>query len=132
MFKKGDRARIVGDTCSHNFPIGSIRIVTSSYDGNKYNSTNEDGFTTANYFMENDAVLVEAKKIETPMKNKFLSLFLKEPEKSFRQAKITGDDGFLTADGQAIFLQYLLSKNGDAFKTDVVDGLIAEDAKNSK
>ncbi len=61
------------------------------------------------------------------IKEKFITAFLKEPEKSFRKAGITNGDGFLTEDGQNVFLSYLLQKNGDAFKTEVVDGLLAEE-----
>lgn len=65
------------------------------------------------------------------MKEKFVQMFLKEPENSFRKAGITNGDGLITSDGSTLFLTWLLSKNGDAFKTDVVDGLLVED-KESK
>lgn len=58
----------------------------------------------------------------------FKSLTRKEPQKSFVQAGITDSNDMLTADGQAIFLAYLLQQEGDAFKTAVVDPLITETA----
>lgn len=63
----------------------------------------------------------------TNMKEKFIQMFLKEPQKSFRKAGVTNGDGFLTAEGTDMFLTWLLEKNGEVFKTDVVDGLLKED-----
>lgn len=59
--------------------------------------------------------------------NKFALAFKKEPEKSFIKAGITDNEGFLTVDGGKIFLSWLLKKNGDAFKAEVVDDLLKED-----
>lgn len=56
-----------------------------------------------------------------------------EPEKTFIKAGITKMDGTFTTEGQSAFLNYLLEKNGAAFKTDVVDAILAEDeAKDAK
>ncbi len=63
------------------------------------------------------------------LKETFTTLFLQEPEKSFRKAGVTNGDGFLTEDGQKIFVAWLLQKNGSSFKTEVVDGIIAEQDK---
>lgn len=60
------------------------------------------------------------------LKEKFVQVFLKEPEKSFRKAEITNGDGILTTDGQSVFLGWLLKKHGDEFKTEVVDELLKE------
>jgi hypothetical protein len=56
-------------------------------------------------------------------------LFLSEPEKSFRKAGITGDDGSLTGEGEKVFLDWLLKINSDKFKAEVVDKII-EDKKD--
>lgn len=63
--------------------------------------------------------------------SKFQLATKSEPEKSFIKAGILSMDGSFTPDGRAIFLQYLLGKNGDAFKTDVVDGIRADDEKEA-
>ena len=63
------------------------------------------------------------------IKEKFITAFLSEPDKSFRKAGITNGDGLLTEEGESIFLTWLLKQQGDAFKTAVVDGLL-EDMKN--
>jgi hypothetical protein len=60
------------------------------------------------------------------LKEKFITAFLSEPEKSFKKADITNSNGLLTEDGQNIFLSYLLKKEGGAFKTEVVDILLEE------
>lgn len=66
------------------------------------------------------------------LKEKFITAFLSEPEKSFRKAGITNGDGILTDEGQEVFLTYLLKKEGATFKTEVVDVLLAEEEKCSK
>lgn len=61
------------------------------------------------------------------LKTKFSLLLKSEPEKSFIQAGIIDSNEVLTPDGQTVFLSWLLSKNGDLFKTEVVDKLLASD-----
>jgi hypothetical protein len=51
-------------------------------------------------------------------------LFLLEPEKSFRKAEITLDDGFLTVEGKEVFLKWMLAKHAEEFKKDIVDEII--------
>ena len=63
------------------------------------------------------------------MKEKFLQLFMSEPEKSFRKAGITNGDGFLTSEGTTVFLTWLLKKNSTAFLDEVVKPMLAEDEK---
>lgn len=65
----------------------------------------------------------------TSILTKFQTAFLPEPEKTFRQAGITKDDGSLTTEGQEVFLRYLLKKNGVDFKKEVVDVLLADEKK---
>lgn len=81
------------------------------------------------YSGESDEPEKYYKLIETTMdlKEKFLLAFKAEPEKTFRKAGITNGDDFLTEDGQKIFLSWLLKKNGDDFKKEVVDNLLAEE-----
>lgn len=66
------------------------------------------------------------------IKDSFTLAFKAEPEKSFRKVGVTNGDDFLTEDGQKIFLSWLLKKNGADFKTEVVDGLLADMEKDSK
>lgn len=63
------------------------------------------------------------------IKEKFITALLPEPEKSFRKVGITNGDGLLTDDGKAIFLTWLLNQNKTTFNTDVVQALVAEQAK---
>ena len=58
--------------------------------------------------------------------NIFKQLFLTEPTKSFTKAGIINDDGYLTNEGCNVFLKWLLDKNADSFKTEVVDPIIKE------
>jgi hypothetical protein len=60
------------------------------------------------------------------LKEKFILAIASEPQKSFRKAGITNGDDLLTDEGEKIFLSWLLSKNADAFKTEVVDELLKE------
>ncbi len=60
------------------------------------------------------------------IKEKFVQAFLSEPEKSFRKAGITDNNGMLTPDGEQVFVAWLLKMNGDAFKQAVVDDLLKE------
>jgi|ERR1035437_2623526 hypothetical protein len=59
------------------------------------------------------------------IKESFISVFLTEPEKSYRKAGITNGDGLLTCDGRDIFLTWLL-KQYPNFKTEVVDSILAD------
>ena len=58
-------------------------------------------------------------------------IFLSEPEKSFRKAEITTDDGFLTSEGIQVFMKWLLNKNATEFKKEIVDDII-EDINEKK
>lgn len=73
--------------------------------------------------------LLETNKNNMSLKEKFITAFLSEPEKSFRKMGITNGDGILTTEGQEIFLTWLLKKQGAEFKTEVVDELSKEEEK---
>ena len=66
------------------------------------------------------------------IKENFTLAFKAEPEKTFRKVGLTNGDDFLTADGQLIFLSWLLKKHGAEFKTEVADGLLADLEKKSE
>lgn len=63
---------------------------------------------------------------------KFTLNLKSEPEKSFRKAGIINGDDLLTDDGQKIFLTWLLSKNKQEFRTEVVDGILDEMKEEDK
>lgn len=93
------------------------------------NHNNLTGFTTQ-YLINNFVDENNNKQQKTFMENikeKFVVLITPEPKKSFRKAGITDGDDLLTADGEKIFLTWLLhNKYADEFKKDVVDGIIKE------
>lgn len=57
---------------------------------------------------------------------KFKQMFTTEPTKSLKKAGFIDDNGYLTQEGGMVFLKWLLDKNIDAFKAEVVDPLIKE------
>lgn len=97
------------------------------------NSTHWCGYKTSNItisygILDNNLISINNMDI----KEKFLTSIKKEPEKSFRKAGITNGDDMLTSDGQAVFLCWLLQKNGTEFKKDVVDDILKEEEKEKK
>lgn len=70
-----------------------------------------------------------ASKNNMNLVQKFAMLLKGEPMKSFFKAGITNADYTFTTEGKEIFMQWLLTKNGDAFKTEVVDLLLANEDK---
>lgn len=75
-------------------------------------------------------ILVDKSYGNMNLKEKFALVFKGEPEKSFIKAAVMNSDESLTSDGQSLFLSYLLKKNGDDFKTTVIDPILAEEATN--
>ena len=71
-----------------------------------------------------EITLINSKSIIMSLVKKFSDLFVQEPKKSFRNAGVTDSSDMLTEDGQKVFLSWLLSKNQDAFKAEVVDKII--------
>ncbi len=65
------------------------------------------------------------------LKEKFALAFKSEPEKSFIKAGIMNSDESLTSEGRELWTAWLVRKFGAEFKTDVVDPILAEDAKNN-
>jgi hypothetical protein len=129
MFKVGDNVKVLGARWDTD-AIGSVRTVVSTLDFFGYVYLEGCKHPWGQY--DNNLQLIsfgdsEDKKMN--IKEKFVLAFKKEPEKSFRKAEITNGDGFLTCDGQQVFLGYLLKKFGDDFKKDVVDDLLKEDKK---
>ena len=84
-----------------------------------------------NWKNEGDMKIINNKNYMN-IKEKFITAFLKEPEKSFRKVGITNGDGYLTEDGEQVFLGWVLKKFGAEFKTDVVDDLIKEQKEENE
>lgn len=64
----------------------------------------------------------------------FTNLFVSEPQKSFLKAGITDQNGNVTPEGNTVFTTWLLNQpaNSAAFKTAVVDPLLAESESAKK
>lgn len=112
-----------GCTCVGQWIVQSVFAGGGGYMGGIGHSVYQPGATAPINSTNNNNM--------TTLKEKFTLAFKAEPEKSFRKAGITNGDDFLTADGQNIFLSWLLKKHGDDFKKEVVDGLL-EDIKAEK
>jgi hypothetical protein len=137
-FNVGDRVRVVKNSYFGNIGvvghreqenIGTIHHISRiDKNSNWPIKTLEKG-----QFVEQDLELITANNNNTFMatlKEKFISAFLTEPEKSYRKSGITNGDGVITDEGQQVFLTWLLKAN-PSFKTEVVDAILAED-KDSK
>jgi hypothetical protein len=132
-FKVGDMVRILDTNGSFSpFSVGDIReirCVSSThvfFDYNGIGNCCNCGKHTWEIKYE-QVELINNNYKNMNIKEKFITAFLSEPEKSFRKAGITNGDGFLTEDGQSMFLSWLLKKDWVAFKKDVVDELLKED-----
>ena len=129
--KVGDKVKIIGG----NVSVGQEGVISRAFPSDF--SFNYDGQRTGtsrawyvkfpddheNSYYEYDLKLIT---ILMDIKEKFVLAFLSEPDKSFRKAKITDGDNLLTEDGMKIFLTWLLSKNKETFKTEIVDGILKE------
>jgi len=91
-----------------------------------YNHSDTDGIWPLQDYV-NSLTTIKTMNI----KEKFILAITPEPQKSFRKAEITNGDNILTDDGAKIFLTWLLEKNADAFKKEVVDDLLKEKDKEN-
>lgn len=142
-FKVGDKVRMISEhnyNGSYNFggvigiaKVGSIYKISEVYDkGPAYRVVGSDLSKGPWHYMEDHFELVDSNKNNMNIKEKFVTAFLSEPEKTFRKAGVTNGDGFLTEDGQKIFFAWLLKKNGGDFKKEVVDELVKESQESEK
>ncbi len=95
----------------------------SAYDA----KTNEHYASCSGHKLEEEDFTLLNNSKNMNIKDKFVTVFKSEPEKSFRLKGITDGDDFLTEDGEKVFLGYLLKKHGAEFKAEVVDNLSEED-----
>lgn len=129
IFKIGDRV-----TSLHDCSVGQVGNIVDIHKIGSEPAYIVEGFTSGSphwdgnhIYLEKYLELTNKNTMQNNIKEKFVTAFLPEPEKTFRRAGITNGDGFLTTDGQSIFLGFLLNKYGKEFKTAVVDDLIKED-----
>lgn len=132
MFKVGDRVRLVVVPSSDDHSIGDIGTISRDDKSSRPYKVIMDG-SDEHWATAEELELISSTNQTTNqstmnIQDKFLLAFKAEPEKSFRKAGITNGDDFLTDDGQKIFLSWLLKKNGNDFKKEVVDALLEEEA----
>ncbi len=120
-FKVGDRVKI-NESCHRNEEGVITNINGSTIAVRVDGSTDPSSHSGHESYLE----LIKSQNIMSNLTEKFALAFKKEPEKSFRKAGITNGDDLLTEDGVKVFLGWLLQQNGEKFKTEVVDGILAE------
>lgn len=136
-FKIGDRVQI---SCTKYNPEldGSIAVVSNIRDDGFYIRVNWE--TGPNKGLKNDGDYESKNFIlivpftymsSNSLTEKFQSLFVKEPEKSFRKLGITNDKSELTKEGQDLFLAWLFKSSQTEFKKEVVDPLLAAEEQDS-
>jgi len=114
--------------------VGTVIGEVISWDQKQWN-VRLDACYGDNYYLDDQLTLIgeQNKPISIIMdiKEKFLLAITAEPKRSFRKAGITNGDDLLTDDGMKVFLSWLLTKNQDDFKKEVVDPIL-EDMKDEK
>ena len=123
-FKVGDKVQRINSRWSGNgriVSIGDISMVTKVFSNGWIDTDITGGPSTSGNMNPGNLLLIESNNMN--IRESFLLAFKSEPQKSFRLKGITNGDDFFTEDGQKIFLAWLLTQNGDAFKTEVVDKL---------
>lgn len=125
-FRKGDRVQRINDD-NGVFKKGMYgTVINPSGVDVKVDGTN--GYVESGNDQDN-LILINQSAPNMNLKEKFAIAFKGEPEKSFIKAGVMNVDESLTEDGQALFLAYLLQKEGNAFKTEIVDPILAEQDK---
>lgn len=139
-FKVGDRVKFNNDgslATIMNIPDDNHRYIELRFDEYKSGGGGDyDSEYGGNYYcvvMETSIELVsEVKNNNMNIKEQFLLAITAEPQKSFRKTGITNGDDLLTDDGQKVFLSWLLKKNQDEFKKEVVDPILEDMEKEKK
>ena len=153
LFKVGDTVRFRNRSTvpngywqNHHDAGGAFAVKCVSADGLKcYLFNNDDPYSPGgdgcpcrkhNWCERDDDVEIIKSSVNsnamTSLKEKFALAFKGEPEKSFIKAGVMNSDESLTTDGKEVFLAYLLKKNGDDFKTTVIDPILAAEAADAK
>lgn len=136
--KVGDKVkRVAGNlnptTCNgvvHQFCIGDAGIVMDLMSAGVKVKVDKDGHeSTGNTSTNLEVISSVNKSIMTNIKEAVRLAFKGEPEKSFIKAGVTDSNDVLTADGQVVFISWLLKKYGSDFKKEVVDIILADQEK---
>lgn len=75
-------------------------------------------------------IISKSKKNNMSITSLYKNLTRQEPEKSFVKAGVMDESLQFTSEGRELFLNFLLEKNKDDFKKEVVDLVIAEQEKD--
>jgi hypothetical protein len=106
--------------CCEEIPSHTHNIITTDNRGLTF--TDED-----TWFIRSTAEFIkQPEENKMSLIYKFKQLFTTEPTKSLKKAGFIDDNSFLTSEGGAVLLKWLLDKNIDAFKAEVVDPIIKE------
>lgn len=135
MFKKGDRVRVIEPLNRDESPVFVSDM--DKYIGKEFVVSSADRFVYlhgASYtWNKNWLVLVDdlTKEVKTTtymatLIEKAKLAFKKEPEKSFIKVGVMDANENLTTEGKDLLFAFLLEKNKDAFKTEVVDPILKE------
>lgn len=120
-FKAGDKIKI-RIACSGTL-VGEIYEVDGDQELVSTAPGQQGGCSCPQYW----DLVTDIKIINMNLIEKAKLAFKGEPEKTFIKAGVMDSNENLTADGQALFLTYLLKKNGDDFKTTVIDPILADE-----
>lgn len=127
MFKVGDEVEVMsGKSSSSRENHGKIGKILKFLNNDRSIVGSKEIDNGGGLWIEELKLISNNKKNNMNIKEKFVLAFLGEPEKTFRKTDITNGDGFLTTEGTAVFLAWLLKENGEKFKTDVADDLLAD------
>ena len=124
--KIGDKVTILGKSYGEKLSMSGFEIGDISNITNVYSTHDKIYSIDGSLFLQQDLELINNKTIMTNVKEKFIGLFTKEPEKSYIKAGLMDNNKIATEDGIRIFVSYLMTKSDD-FKTEVVDKMLKEE-----
>lgn len=126
-FKVGDSVKLKNNQSCNSAEVDVIYQVQKCPKGAK-NQPLGVGFDRNNLcHCQPSWELITSNNNQTNSMEKFKAMMKKEPMKSFYKAGLTDSNDVLTTEGKDVFLNFLLAKNQDAFKTEVADLMLAED-----
>lgn len=104
-----------------------IRVTSLNSHGPSYDILDRNGqaIGACACFKYEHLIPFNSSSFMSTLKEKFVLLTTKEPEKTYRKAGLVDGDNLLNDEGAKIFLTWLLGKNPE-FKTEVADALVEE------
>lgn len=130
QFRDGDRVRCIeGGTKSSAWKLGrefTIKNLTNNIVWPLEGSCVEDMQGKGVYTDSLEMVSNSKKDKDMDIIQQFRLSMKGEPEKSFIKAGIMDINENLTNDGKQLFIEWLLKENGDQFKKEVVDPILAD------